>query len=354
MGQKIFNIPGIGYKKEQALIDAGFSSIEDFRNSTIYDIAEIPGFGICTAFNIFQYLGIDVKYPPMKRHTTLMNGPLVIENKKIKPWIDYKKTSSIKTVPDNDDLECTTVWSYPKRGDWATHSPQYRGNWPPQVARNLIRLYSNPGDLVLDPMVGGGTTPVECKLLGRNSISIDINPSAASITLDRLNFVIKGDATTHEVYVGDVRNMNLLESDSVDFIATHPPYANIIHYAPQIRGDLSEISDYKLFFHEFKKAIREMYRVLKPGKYCAVMIGDTHSSGYFVPISAHIMLDFLNSNFILKEDIIKEEWNCESDRYLSKYGDINFLLTMHEHIFVFKKPDSDVKSKTSSIKFFED
>jgi len=60
--------------------------------------------------------------------------------------------------PENFYLECTTVWSFPKRGNWATHRSDYQGNWSPQVVRNLILRYSQEGDTILDQMVGGGTT----------------------------------------------------------------------------------------------------------------------------------------------------------------------------------------------------
>ena len=90
--------------------------------------------------------------------------------------------------PENFDLECNTVWSFPKRGNWATHRSDYRGNWSPQVVRNLILRYSSEGDIVLDPMVGGGTTLIECKLTGRKGVGIDINPDAIKITQERLNF----------------------------------------------------------------------------------------------------------------------------------------------------------------------
>ena len=83
--------------------------------------------------------------------------------------------------PDNFGLETTTVWSFPKRGDWATHNPKYRGNWAPQIPRNLILRYSKEKDLVLDPMCGCGTTLVECKLTGRNAIGFDINPCALEL-----------------------------------------------------------------------------------------------------------------------------------------------------------------------------
>lgn len=38
--------------------------------------------------------------------------------------------------PDDFQEELTTVWSFPERGTWATHSAKYRGNFAPQVARN--------------------------------------------------------------------------------------------------------------------------------------------------------------------------------------------------------------------------
>ena len=34
----------------------------------------------------------------------------------------------------------TTVWSFPRRGSWATHRGDYRGNWPPQMALSLIHI----------------------------------------------------------------------------------------------------------------------------------------------------------------------------------------------------------------------
>jgi hypothetical protein len=90
--------------------------------------------------------------------------------------------------PNNFKLEQTTVWSFPNRGSWATHSGKYRGNWSPYVPRNLILRYSNPGDWVLDQFMGSGTTLVEAKLLNRNAVGVDINPQSVSISETNLQF----------------------------------------------------------------------------------------------------------------------------------------------------------------------
>lgn len=54
--------------------------------------------------------------------------------------------------------------------------------------RNLILRYSNENDYLLDPMIGGGTTAIECKLLNRNLLALDINPNAIELTKTALDF----------------------------------------------------------------------------------------------------------------------------------------------------------------------
>jgi len=236
-----------------------------------------------------------------------------------------------------DELEVTTVWDFPERGKWATHNASFRGNFAPQVARNLILRYSKKGDLVLDPMVGGGTTVIEAKLLERRSIGVDINADFIRSIHEKLNFNGKYEP---ELFVGDVRNLYFIKKNSIDLIVTHPPYLNIIKYSNgKIDGDLSNISGVKKFLSEFEKAVKEFYRVLKPDSFCAVLIGDTRKRRHYVPLSFYVMELFLKNGFILKEDIIKTQHNCKLTPYWRKQSArYNFLLIMHEHLFVFRKP----------------
>jgi len=291
-------------------------------------------------------------------HVSPETNSSIVAGKPIIPWEAYKGSNQVRLQPQGFRTESTTIWSFRNRGDWASHTPQYRGNWSPYVVRNILELYSSPGDVVLDPMAGGGTTPVECLLTGRNSISYDINPASVNIVKDCLNIFDSVEnclsRTSHSVSVGDTRDLSMIENDSIDLIATHPPYANIIKYSDSIDGDLSrmEIND---FFREFFKAVKEYHRILKRGKYCAVLVGDTHNRGHFVPIANRVMLQFMKVGFILKEDIIKVEWNCQSEGRRYAFGNNNFLLTAHEHLYVFRKTDIAERSKyaNSSIEFFK-
>jgi hypothetical protein len=58
---------------------------------------------------------------------------------------------------------------------------RYPARFSPSFARAAIELFSSPGDLVLDPFMGGGTTLVEGAVLGRPVVGIDLNPVAVFV-----------------------------------------------------------------------------------------------------------------------------------------------------------------------------
>lgn len=289
--------------------------------------------------------------------------------------LEIGKKHDIKTFePEDFELESTTVWSFPERGKWATHylNARYRGNWAPQIPRNLILRYTDIGETVLDPFVGSGTTMIECKLLGRHGIGVDINYEAIMLTWDRLNFKYSPDMfpklsyfekkeTKQEwiepkirLYHGDARNLDKIDDESIDLIAAHPPYANIISYTKgrKVDGDLSKMSigDY---LKEMRKISAEFYRVLKPGKNAAVLIGDTRKHKHYVPISFKVLECFLDAGFILREDIIKIQWKMKKTRERWRGKHYDFHLIEHEHIFVFRKPldEKDYHKHPYSIKW---
>ncbi|MEI0749341.1 TRM11 family SAM-dependent methyltransferase [Brachyspira pulli] len=246
--------------------------------------------------------------------------------KKIKKW-----------EPDDFELEMTTHWSFPNRGNWATHDAKWRGNWSPYIPRNIILRYSQEGDLVLDQFVGGGTTLVEAKLLNRNIIGVDVNDVALNRCREKIDFEYNGANGNIYIYKGDARQLDFIADSSIDLICTHPPYANIIQYSENIDSDLSHLK-VKDFLEEMKTVASESYRVLKKDKFCAILMGDTREKGHMIPMSFEVMHIFENAGFKLKEIIIKEQHNCRATGYWKtnsvKY---NFLLIAHEYLFVFRK-----------------
>ncbi|MBC8228797.1 hypothetical protein H8E77_04520 [bacterium] len=79
---------------------------------------------------------------------------------------DYFPTNGEVTVPNRRNL---------RYGSHSIH--EYRGKFFPQLVRSLINISSVASDaVVLDPMCGSGTTPVETALLGCQALGVDFNP----------------------------------------------------------------------------------------------------------------------------------------------------------------------------------
>jgi DNA modification methylase len=262
-----------------------------------------------------------------------------------------KVSKKIKRLyPEDFKEELTTVWSFKQRGNWATHSGEYRGNWSPYIPRNVILKYSKPDELVLDYFCGAGTTAVECKLLGRKCIAFDINDKAIELARRNLNFIVESqqlsliDEKLHpQIYepalsVGDARELSLLQDNSIDLICAHPPYANIIHYTDSKEGDLS-FCDIDEFLKEMGKVAKESFRVLKPGRQCVILIGDIRKKKHVIPLGFKLINVYLNAGFKLRELVIKRQHNCKTTGFwYANSIKYNFLLLAHEYLPIFEKP----------------
>jgi tRNA G10 N-methylase Trm11 len=104
----------------------------------------------------------------------------------------------------------------------------------PALARQAIETFSQPGDLVLDPMCGIGTTLVEAVHLGRDGLGVEYEPRWAVLASGNLALARASGATGRgEVVVGDCRHLSsLVPADAVGqvgLVLTSPPYGPITH-----------------------------------------------------------------------------------------------------------------------------
>ena len=77
-------------------------------------------------------------------------------------------------------------WTAKQRQANSLHEVSYRACFKPQLPRFFIERLTEPGDLVYDPFMGRGTTPLEAALLGRVPVGNDVNPLSIVMTHPRL------------------------------------------------------------------------------------------------------------------------------------------------------------------------
>ncbi len=190
----------------------------------------------------------------------------------------------------------------------------------------MILKYSKPGELVLDYFCGAGTTAVECKLLGRRCIALDINEKAIELAKKNIDFNVEPiqlpllkEENHPKVYepelsVGDARDLSFLQDNSIDLICAHPPYANIIYYTDSKEGDLSffDIDD---FLQEMSKVAKESFRILKPGRQCAILIGDMRKKKHVIHLGFKLINVYLDAGFKLRELVIKRQHNSKQQGF---------------------------------------
>lgn len=93
-----------------------------------------------------------------------------------------------KIVTDQPSLGAAMgdVWDIPIVAAVAKERTGYPTQKPERLLSRLIKGLTNPGDLVIDPYCGSGTTVAAAVKLGRNGIGIDKNPQAVEIARTRL------------------------------------------------------------------------------------------------------------------------------------------------------------------------
>ena len=176
------------------------------------------------------------------------------------------------------------------------------------VAR-LIRFFTKPNNIVLDPFVGVGSTLKACALERRKGIGFELNPKYAELAIQRIDNEIRDLFSSKEeqrVLVGDAKNLvKELLDDSIDFVVTSPPYWNILHKEDhKVRQerkrdgldtkysnselDLGNVSDYHEFLEKLTLILGACSRVLKLNKYMAVVVSDFRNKSNYVMFHAHL------------------------------------------------------------------
>ena len=121
-----------------------------------------------------------------------------------------------------------------RRHRYLPESSAHPGKMLPALAREAISRYTRPGDLVLDPMCGIGTTLVEAAHLGRQALGVELEPRWATLAAANIRHAEdQGAAGSSIALQGDARRLgrDLLNEyrDRCALILTSPPYGPSTH-----------------------------------------------------------------------------------------------------------------------------
>jgi adenine-specific DNA-methyltransferase len=246
-------------------------------------------------------------------------------------------------------LQTTTLWSYPSQHYDERHEAghrDYRGATPDYILWNLLSRYTRPGDLVVDPMCGSGTTMVVARELGRRALGYDIRPAHP------------------DVFRADARRLPL-EPQKADFVFVDPPYSDHIRYSglPECVGELSAYGPE--YFPAMAQVISEIARVLRPERYAALYVHDTFEKGRgFVPIGFRLCSLFEQQQLLIVDAIcvVRNNRTLLRNHFHFAAAEHNYYLRGFGHLLVFYKPSArnplpvdrrDPKERAQQVADFE-
>jgi len=219
-------------------------------------------------------------------------------------------------------LETTTLWDYPTQsyGKTPKGNNKFQGVTPAFIIWNLVQRYTQPGDLVVDPMAGSGTTIDVCKDEGREVKAYDIFPKHPE--------VIKNDA----------RHIPL-QDDSVDLVFIDSPYGDNVSYSDEPE-DIGKIScEDERFYHELETVAIEIHRILKPGKVMGWLIGDQWVKKTFTPVGFKLY-ERLTKYFDTVDVIcvVRRGQSSHTGVWHYRAKKFNFYLRGFKYLLIMRKP----------------
>ena len=260
-----------------------------------------------------------------------------------KSWIKFQKSWFIHNPP-------------PRSKDVIRHPAKF----PETLIQEFIEFFTKRGQVVMDPMVGTGSTLIAALRSGRNSYGIELNPHYADIAQDVLNnergtLAIENEKITAQVITGDAANFPTIADEHnipiIDYMITSPPYWNMLHapgaetqktrrgtdtldvYYSDDPQDLGNIEDYATFLERLTGIYASIQPYIKPGAYITIIVKNIKKGGTIYPLAWDLARQ-LGDIYTLKDERI---WVQDNQR-LAPYGMGNAWVsnTFHHYCLQFR------------------
>lgn len=236
---------------------------------------------------------------------------------------------------------------------------------PPELMSDIIRFFTRVGETVLDPFAGVGGTLLGAALCGRSSLGFDINPRWVEVYhriqqeyvicdgtfIQRPDDPVScGEITGHLEAADCLERLSSMPEASMDAIVSDPPYGcnhatsgfagetnfNMFNYDEA--RDFGNSADFNEFYRRMHAFALESIRILRPGRYMVLIVGDRYQSGEFIPLGVRTADVMREAGFQLKG--IKVWSNKATQRPLKPYAVLSSFVPniTHQNILILRKP----------------
>jgi DNA modification methylase len=257
-----------------------------------------------------------------------------------KEWLKFQKSWFIHNPP-------------PRRKDVLRHPAKF----PETLAQQFIEFFSHAGEIVLDPMVGTGSTLVACLRSGRHSLGIELNPgyaalAQAAVAEERQALGPAALPLVADVIQADAAHLANVQLPPIDYVLTSPPYWDMLHargaatqkkrrQSPGLDvtysadpADLGNVHDYEEFLERLCAIYVSLQPWLRPRAYLTVIVKNVKKGGRVYPLAWDLAAR-LGQTYTLKDERI---W-CQDDIRLAPYGLGSAWVsnTFHHYCLQFRK-----------------
>lgn len=147
------------------------------------------------------------------------------------------------------------------------------------MVRTILEEFSAPGERVLDPFAGFGTTLVVAERLGRSAVGVELLPERVATIRERVGPDVR-------VIEGDARRLADFGIGPVDLCLTSPPYMTAVgHPQNPLTGYLTLDADYDAYVATLGEIFAVVAELLRPGGSLVINVANIWGEGGVTPLA---------------------------------------------------------------------
>lgn len=222
------------------------------------------------------------------------------------------------------------VWQFTFEGRDIRDKNIHPATFPISLSKQIIKLFTHEGELVVDPFVGSGTTLLAAQDLDRNAIGFDLQKRYVEVCVERMlengGLFNRGEQVAVE---DDARSIGrYIDEESISLIWTSPPYSNLLNRKRKNKSrrernneQLGKVEQYSqdprdlgiMEIEEYTVAMGDIFEgllpLLKEKAHCVINVPDMWWDNKRITIHVSVIDELRKRGFELRNIIIWDRTN---------------------------------------------